>query len=418
MLTIDKVELFDHVIEQHVHEAAFLWMQRSLAMGQAHHSVSSIRKLELRINNHLKGLMIAPQHAWKISLELAENKESGEIFVLTVLAIHSGESEKIHAALTLGADNPDTLKGLISALGWLPSDRVHPLLKPWIENKNILLRHLAVATCSVRRLDPQRYLNSLFNDTGNKENIPLYCRMLRLVGELKRHDLASHLKAAQAHDNVDVKFWASRSTLLLGDVTALETMEPYVLQANTHQLKAIDIALRCQPQTHAWTWINALVKTPEQTAQTIIALSTLGDPHGVNWLLARMAEPMHAKIAGHAFSIMTGIDLLQEGLAGHRSFNLDDDDNDDEETPTVDGYENLPIPQVEKVSQRWQQIRHQFNAGCRYFLGRPIASPILQHTILKGNQGQRLSACMELALLDKTTVYPNAKATLHQQGIV
>lgn len=227
MLTIDKIELFDHIIEQHVHEAAFLWTQRSAIMSQLHHSVSSIRKLELRINNHLKGLIIAPQYAWKISLELAENKESGEIFVLAILAIHSGENEKIRAALALGADNSETFKGLISALGWLPSDRVYPLLKPWLENNNILLRHLAVAACSVRRLDPQRHLNSLFNDTGNKENLPLYCRMLRLVGELKRHDLAFHLKAAQTHDDNDVKFWASRSSLLLGDATALNIMEPY-----------------------------------------------------------------------------------------------------------------------------------------------------------------------------------------------
>src|SRR6187431_885733 len=167
MLTIDKVELFDHVLEQHVNEAAFLWMQRSLAMSQVHHSAASLCKLEVRINNHLKGLMVAPQHAWKMAVELADNKESGEVFVLSILALHSSESEKINTALDLGADNPEALKGLISALAWLPNDRVHPLLKPWIGNKNIFLRHLAIAVCSARRLDPQRYLNNLLGDSEN-----------------------------------------------------------------------------------------------------------------------------------------------------------------------------------------------------------------------------------------------------------
>jgi len=415
MLTIDKVELFDHVLEQHVNEAAFLWMQRSLAMSQVHHSAASLRKLEARINNHLKGLMVAPQHAWKMAVELADNKESGEVFVLSILALHSGESEKINAALHLGADNQEALKGLISALAWLPNDKVHPLLKPWIGNKNIFLRHLAIAVCSARRLDPQRYLNSLLGDSENTGNTALYCRMLRLIGELKRHDLAPHLNAAHTHDNEDVKFWASRSSLLLGDVSGLDLLEPYVLQENAHQLKAIDIAFRCHSQTPAWSWINQLVKAPQQTAQTIIALSTLGDPHGINWLLARMEEPLHAKVAGHAFSMLTGIDLLQEGLASHRASSLEDEDGD-EQIPVVEGYENSPIPQVEKVSQRWQQIQQQFQPGYRYFLGQPITSPALQHTIINGQQGQRLSACMEFALLDKTNLYPNAKANLHYQG--
>lgn len=417
MLTIDKIELFDHVLEQHVNEAAFLWMQRSLAMNQVHHSAASLRKLEMRINNHLKGLMIAPQHAWEIALVLADNKESGEVFVLSILALHSGESEKINTALLLGADNQEALKGLISASAWLPNDKVHPLLKPWIENKNFFLRHLAVSVCSARRLDPQRYLNSLLDDSENTGNTALYCRMLRLIGELKRHDLTSHLNTAQINDNADVKFWASRSNLLLGDASGLDFIESYVLQKNSHQLKAIDIAFRCHSHTTAWSWINQLVKAPQQTAQTIIALSTLGDPHGINWLLARMEEPLHAKAAGHAFGMMTGIDLLQEGLAGHRASSFADEEGD-EEIPVVDGYENLPIPHVEKVSQRWQQIQHQFQPGYRYFLGQPITSPVLQHTIINGHQGQRLSACMEFALLDKTNVYPNAKAILLHQGVV
>lgn len=409
MPIIDKVALFDHITEQHAEEATFLWMQRALAMKQVHHPIASLRKLDTRINNHLKGLFVNPQRAWEIALTLVENKNSEELFLLTMLAIHSGDEGKIRTALELGAENKHALKGMISALGWLSNDKINPLLKEWIDNRNIFLRHLAIAACSVRRIDPQRHLNALFNIPENLENISLYCRMLRLVGELKRHDLAPHLKTAQAHTNADVRFWAGRSALLLSDVTALDIIESYLLHTNTHQQKAIDIAFRCHSPTQAWNWINRLVKAPEQTVQTIIALAILGDPHGVNWLLARIEEPPHAKIASYAFGLLTGIDLLQEGLASYHSFSDDDDDME----IAIDDFRDLPTPHVEKIHQRWQKIRHKFQAGHRYFLGQPITPHLLQHTILHGHQGQRLSACLEFSLLNKNNAYPNANTTLN-----
>lgn len=414
MLTIDKVKLFEHVLEQHANEAAFLWMQRSQAMRQVGHSLGAISKLELRINNHLKGLFIAPKHAWDITLELAESQQSSELFVLTMLAIYSGESKKIHAALQLSQENPGALKGVISALGWLPNDKIYPLLEPWIKHQNTHYRHLAIAACRARRLDPLHHLDKLFNDAASKDNIPLYCQMLRLVGELKRFDLALQLKTAQAHDNADVRFWASRSDVLLGNTGALAKIEPYIFHTNTHQLKAIDIAFRCLPQHRVWDYINKLVSAPQQTTQAIIALSTLGDPHGLNWLLARMAEPAYAKVAGHAFSQITGVDLLHENLASYSSSNFDDDDDDYNEVASSEGFQNLPTPQIEKVTHRWQQIRHHFHAGNRYFLGQPITSQLLQKTLLDGLQAHRLFAATELALLNKNNIYPNVKATLNQ----
>ena len=194
MLTLDKVQLFDHLIEEHVNDAAFLWLLRSQAIVQPHHGPAYIRKLEQRINNHLTGLSVNPDSAWKFALEAATFNESGEIFVLAMLALMSGESEKINSAIEFGFYDKETFKGLVSALGWAPDAYVNSKLKIWIESDNILHRHLAVATCSVRRLDPQLFLNHLFNDLENAENIPLMCRMLRLVGELKRHDLLQQLK--------------------------------------------------------------------------------------------------------------------------------------------------------------------------------------------------------------------------------
>src|SRR5690554_5693586 len=105
MLTIDKEELFDHLIEKHVDEAAFLWLLRSHAVNDAVHTPATIAKLELRINNHFDGMTVTPASAWRIALKSAELSGGGEIFVLAVLALTSGSGEKINLVLDLVGDD-------------------------------------------------------------------------------------------------------------------------------------------------------------------------------------------------------------------------------------------------------------------------------------------------------------------------
>src|SRR5690625_6228525 len=55
MLTLDKTQLFGHIVEQHVNDAAFLWLQRSLAVKHAHHTAarSEEHTSELQSRGHL-----------------------------------------------------------------------------------------------------------------------------------------------------------------------------------------------------------------------------------------------------------------------------------------------------------------------------------------------------------------------------
>lgn len=419
MLTLDKTQLFGHIVEQHVNDAAFLWLQRSLAVKHAHHTAASIAKLDTRVQKHLNGLMLSPRQAWDCALEAAEFREGGEVFVLAIQALASGDKQKIQVALDIAIDNPDTLKGFISALGWLPKETVYPWLQPWITSSHSIERYLSVSACSVRRLDPQTYLTALLKDNNHLQSITLYARALRLIGELKRRDLAPVLAEAQAHEHPDVVFWACWSSLLLGDRSVLHRLEPYVLNPGPMQTRAIEIAFRCLTPTQAWAWLNQLNNAPDQTFQTALALAHLGDPQGVNWLLARMEEPRYTKVAGDAFCMITGADLEREGLTRHQA-DLDQpssEDVDDDEIPALDGYENLPVPDPSRVSQYWQNVRHQFNSSQNYFLGQPLGQPFdpnfLQNTVSHGRQSQRLTLALTHALLDAKAGYTNMKAPLY-----
>jgi len=421
MHTIDKTTLFSHITEQHVDDVAFLWLLRSRAVTHPQHTHITLKKREHHINAHLKGLAAAPEVAWALSQQAAEFQQGGEAFTLAMLAFDSADTNKITAALDLGMENPATFEGLLSALGWLPADKIHPWLKPWMAHQNPAYRHLSIATCSIRRINPHHHLTALFADQSSREHLPLYCRMLRLVGELKRQDLAPVLVQAQNHDDPAVVFQASRSAVLLGNHQALQTLAPYLLQTGPLQAAAIEVVFRHPDNTHAAEWLNTLADTPGHIRPAIKALAALGDPHGMEWLLAQMEIPEYAKIAGEAYSTLTGVSLEQAQLINTQARTLDSIEMEKEDDETIDEQAfdedlNLPLPQVEKVRQHWQQQRSQFTIGQRYFLGRPVAPSLLKHTFLYGQSRHRLAAALALALQTPEHIYPNAKATFYQQG--
>src|SRR5690625_5324930 len=75
--------------------------------------------------------------------------------------------------------------------------------------------------------------------------------------------------------------------------------------------------------------------------------------------------------------MITGADLEREGLTCHQ-VDVDQppsDDVDDEDIPTLDGYENLPVPDPNRVSHYWQNVRHQFDRSQKYFLGQSLGQP-------------------------------------------
>ncbi len=126
MLLIDKVRIFDHLLEQHTNEAAYLWSQRAFAVNQVHQPRSFICKQEQRIINHLRGLLIAPGYSWDIALQAAKDGSQGELFVLASLAFRQGDPRKQDEVLILAEENPASFPGLASALAWLPDNNIHP----------------------------------------------------------------------------------------------------------------------------------------------------------------------------------------------------------------------------------------------------------------------------------------------------
>jgi uncharacterized protein (TIGR02270 family) len=390
------------IYTQFANDAAFLWLLRASSLTQPSYFRSDLGELERRIDAQLDGLMTAPDDAWEICEEALELQQPGEVFAASVLAFRSLDINKIQRAVEGGLAGPLGFKGLTSALAWLPDRLCHSWIKKFLTSKDLNHKYLAMAACSLRREDPREYLTAILQRDDCLEHIPLHARSLRLIGELKRRDLSSVLPQAMESDHPDIIFWSTWSAVMLGDRSTVVRLHPFTQTANPYQVRAIEIAFRSLPIEDARRWIGQLAALPQQTRNVIKATAALGDPHAITWLVAQMRIPNHSRLAGEAFTLITGINLEEHKLALTELPNLDDQlPNDDPEDDNVAMNEDdrLPFPDVDKIAAVWQKYQQRFVAGQRYIMGKHPSSDHLTDIFNNGNQRQRKAAALELALL-------------------
>lgn len=396
------MKAYREICEPVADDASFLWVLRSIVVNQPDYDLADLSALDARIDATFNALMTAPEESWDICASAMSIQQSGELFAAANIAFRSLDVRKIQQVIETGTQSSEAFIGLAGALAWLPGRLCHSWIKKFFTSKDLDHKHLAVTACSLRREDPREYLTSIIQREDCMAHKLLYARSLRLIGELKRMDLASAVHAALQSKDPMILFWATWSLTLLGNKSVIENLKTFVLSENPYQARAIDLAFRVLPTDEAREWINLLAKNPQQIRQVIRASATFGDPHAINWLITQMRVPALMRLAGEAFTTITGIDLEKHGLALAELPNLDDQlPNEDPADSNVQMDEDgrLPFPDVDKVAAVWQKYQQRFVAGQRYFMGQGITAEHLTAVYASANQRQRRAAGLELALL-------------------
>lgn len=410
---LHKQPVYRDIYEQYATNAAFLWILRSIAVDQPHYNGNDILALEQRIDAQLNGLMSSADVGWSVCEQALELAEPGEVFTAMIVAMRSHESSKIQRAVEVGLKSDNCVQGLISALGWLPGEIVDPWIQRFVQGKEMGHKLLGLAACSIRRQDPGEALNDILQRAVCQQHEKLYARALRLIGELRRQDCMSALQSAIYHKSDAIRFWSNWSAVLLGHKANLRQLKPFVLDASSpYQVLALQLAFRVLTVEQARQWISELATDAKQIRIVIKATGILGDPHAVNWLIGKMADAKLAKLAGEAFSFITGIDLVKDELIMQQPLVHPMHPNDDiyDDNLDLDEDENLPYPDAKKVLILWRNHGQKFIVGRRYFIGQPITSNYLKSILLNGSQRQRHAAAIELAVNENGMQLPNTRA--------
>ena len=160
-----------------------------------------------------------------------------------------------------------------------------------------------------------------------------------------------------------------------------------------------------------------LRREPAQLRWLVQGSGIAGDPAYVPWLIGHMAKPETARLAGEAFTLITGADLDAVQLRRQRpeDFESGPTENPDDENVRLDPDEGLMWPDRPKVEKWWNASSSQFQKGTRYFMGAPVTREHCIHVLKTGYQRQRVLAAHYLCLLEPGTPLFNTSAPAWRQ---
>jgi uncharacterized protein (TIGR02270 family) len=390
--------IIEDIVTQHAEEASFLWFLRSLAVDAPHYSLADLAELDDRVEAHLDGLRIAADAGWTICKEALAQEEPGEVFAAAALAFESGMEDRINVVLEAACPDPELSGGIVSAIGWLPYEQVRNYITSLLKSKDPSHQRIGLAASAVNRKDPGKAIV----DALNGKDLSLKARAHRAVGELGRVDLFSVVKRQLAAEDKDCRFWAGWSSVLLGDrADGLALLKAVATSDSPFRERALNLALRVMDDASAQTWLKELAQHPEWIRYAVIGAGVVGNPVRIPWLIEQMEVPELARVAGEAFSMITGIDIAYEDLEGEwpEGFEAGPTESPDDEDVELDPDEDLPWPDPTLIGEWWDKNKGAFRSGTRYLLGQPISRQNLQQSLRKGFQRQRAAAALELAIL-------------------
>jgi uncharacterized protein (TIGR02270 family) len=405
------------IIEQHAEEAAFLWPQRDAAIHEPHYSLKDIAHLDDRLEAHIDGLRIAGETGWEICKQALALNEPGEVFVAALLAFEGDDGQLVDEVLKVAIEAPENWRALISALGWLSDEDYQRWVPGLLTANDLSYRRLAIAASVIHRQNSTTALAAALDDPEPN----FQARALRAVGELKRRDLLPALQQKFKSDDPACQFWATWSAVLLGDKTALDVLKTFATADSAFLEQALQIMLRVMDVPSSTKWLSDFTQSPEVLRHAVLGAGIIGDPMYIPWLINLMTVPEVSRVAGEAFSMITGVDLAYDDLDGEwpEGFEAGPTENPEDEDVAMDSDEDLPWPEQSLIQDWWEKNKNNFRVGARYLVGKPISVEHCQQVLNTGFQRQRLAAALELALLRKDEPLFNTSAPgLRQQQLL
>jgi uncharacterized protein (TIGR02270 family) len=386
------------VISQHAEESAILRHIRSVLVRAPHVKLLHLARLDERIAAHLDGLAVAGDAGRKLCTAALETPGAGELFAAAVRAIEERDAAGLDRLFAVAAAVPESRAGLLSAFGWVSAQFLQGTIRGLLESSDPLRRTVGLAACAMHRVDPGAALTAAAADADPL----LRARALRVAGEAGRRDMLPVCLKALSDEDVDDRFWAARSALLLGDRNAaLRALHGMALAAGPWRERALECVLRIAAPAQVQALLKAVAQEASDARLLMRGVGAAGDVHHVGWLIRQMADDKFARLAGESFSMITGADLAwldlerkpPETVAAGPSENPDDDN------VAMDEDDSLPWPDAARVQAWWDANHMRFQPGVRYFVGEPVGVEHCRKVLAEGYQRQRRAAAEYLCLL-------------------
>lgn len=390
------MKVIDSIVSQHAEETALLWMLRRAAVTSSNHGLGDLAKLDGRIEAHLDGLRVAGEAGWRFCDEQMRRGEAGEVFAASMMGFESGRPERIGKVLAVVQEAPETAEGMVSALGWLALDVALPHITALLNDEVPVCRLAGVAASAIHRWHPGGSVSRFAIGAPPA----VRSRVFRWAGEVGDREMSQDILVALRDPEEECRFAAAWSGALLRLPDCVATLKSIGESGSPRAAEAADLAVRCMDLDSAISWHCKLASDEARARLAIQTAGSIGDPSLVPWLISRMDHPALARVAGEAFTMITGSDIAYRDLDRRPPGDYDAGPSDDpaDDRVSLDPDEDLPWPEMTSVQRWWESNGSAFQDGARYLLGKPLADDWLKGVLRDGRQRQRAAAALEIAL--------------------
>ena len=345
------------------------------------------------LKSYLEYLPEITEDLWrKVEALPADKWEAGHLFAASFIALRDNRLRRLRKVVNIALARSRIDLGFISVFGWMPQsiakDRVHLLLN----SKYSKWRRLGMLTAMANHIDCEKFLEKLVNDT----DIHLSVLALKSIGKLGYGNLSALLLRSLRSRHEEHRFWAAWSAVLLGNrQAALETLKGFALVPTPlRQQQALQLILRVSDRQDVDRWIRLVARHNHPLHSAMIGAGAYHNTSWVPWLIESMGFPERAGFAGEAFTLLAGVDLIDEGLMRPRVIHPS-------ESQLFGSMElaQLLIPDPKAVRAWWTANQNRYLKDARYLCGQEITLENCTRILKTGRQYQRAIAALELSLL-------------------
>ena len=407
------------VLDEHLDEAAFLWVQRARALRSADYVLAEVEEGdEGRLRAHLEGLELGGEPAARrVLVPALKAEEPQRVAVAAWALLAQGQDAGLRAVMERLVEAPESRLGLLRALEQSERADLDGQLLSLFQKAEASLRAPLLEVLAFRGADASAALARL--PLG--EDAPdLLVAALRAARAVPWSVAEPWLLRGLEDPRPVVRNAALETGLIHGSRAAWLTCRRCV-ETNAPEPRPALLALALCGGTADLQLLSARASEPALRAEALWALGFSGRRAAAEGVLAALrlqAEPL----AVMAFAQITGMPL--QGMLEARAPEEAPEEGESLETAedALAARQELPGPPSQEgwplanaVEAWWQAKREHFNPDGRYWRGRPWTDELLPALLLEAPMNVRPILAWELAVRSRGACLLEPEAWGHVQ---
>jgi uncharacterized protein (TIGR02270 family) len=386
------------IYEEHLNEAAWLWGNWEASLDSAVYALADVAVgPEERLLAHLDGLVLGGLPvAQKLLLPALAGDDPGGIAAAAWALVQAEDADHQDTVIgALASAQPPALTAIGRALYLSPRADVSRLVPLWNDGAP-LVRAIVFDVFGPREPD---WVREHIDPALRSGQPALVAAGLRAIRTLHDRALLAYVEAASQSDDIEVRLEAMRTGLAFGVKAAWDECRTFA--GGIGEMCRLPLGfLATSPDPNDRAFVRGKALDADAGMHALWALGFAGDAESADVLVQAMADDKKSKVAGEAFSAITGLAIAGALAKPGETRGPDlEEVGDADPPPTVRSEDALPEPRVEKVKQWWDKERRRFLPGTRYAGGQPRSLASLRNAFMARPSWRREVTLVELVAL-------------------